>query len=236
MLWLARKSWQTLATWGRALSCWKIRWCCCTNGIATGRRISSLYLTPVKLPAIGINGDFNPWGIPPQTISEPPPNIFSQERKRRRSVPHDVDHPDEKVWTATHLWKRPVSIASLEIVWDHVMPSHTTRATCTSERKTSVRSTSSETKLAQSVSHIFGWMWRLWFPTVVKAVSVAVTWRLRRWARRIALSWRGVVTRARPPSRTVCNPSSISQTTDKTLYGGNIHTKLQSNLLPLTLH
>ena len=35
MLWLARKSWQTLATWGRALSCWKIRWCCCTNGIAT---------------------------------------------------------------------------------------------------------------------------------------------------------------------------------------------------------
>ena len=48
MLWLARKSWQTLATWGRALSCWKIRWCCCTNGTATGRRISSLYLTPVK--------------------------------------------------------------------------------------------------------------------------------------------------------------------------------------------
>ena len=42
MLWLARKSWQTLATWGRALSCWKIRWCCCTNGTATDRRISSL--------------------------------------------------------------------------------------------------------------------------------------------------------------------------------------------------
>ena len=54
MLWLARKSWQTLATWGRALSCWKIRWCCCTNGTATGRRISSLYLAPVKLPAITI--------------------------------------------------------------------------------------------------------------------------------------------------------------------------------------
>jgi hypothetical protein len=32
MLWLARTSWQTLAAWGRALSCWKIRWCCCTNG------------------------------------------------------------------------------------------------------------------------------------------------------------------------------------------------------------
>ena len=49
MLWLVRKSWQILATWGRALSWWKIRWCCCTNGTATGRRISSLYLTSVKL-------------------------------------------------------------------------------------------------------------------------------------------------------------------------------------------
>jgi hypothetical protein len=68
ILWLARKSWQTLATWGQALCCWKIRWCCCTNGTATNRRISSLYLTPVKLPAITINGDFNPWDIPPQTI------------------------------------------------------------------------------------------------------------------------------------------------------------------------
>jgi hypothetical protein len=39
------------------------------------------------------------------------------------------------------------------------------------------------------------------------------------------------------PSRTVGNPSSVSQTTDKTLCGGNIHIKLQSNLLlPLTLH
>ena len=75
MLWLARKSWQTLATWGRALSCWKIRWCYCTNGTAAGRRISSLYLTPVKLPVITINGDFSPWDIPPQTITEPPPNL-----------------------------------------------------------------------------------------------------------------------------------------------------------------
>ena len=46
---------------------------------------------------------------------------------RRRSIPnnvgiHDVDRPDVKEWTATHLWKRPVSIASLEIVWDHVPP------------------------------------------------------------------------------------------------------------------
>jgi hypothetical protein len=72
-------------------------------------------------------------------------------------------------------------------------PSHTMRATFTSERKSNVRSTSSETNLAQSVSHSF-----LWLPTVVKAVSVAVTWRLRRWARQIALSWRGVAMRGRP--------------------------------------
>ena len=34
MLWLARKSWQTLATWCQALSCWKIKWCCFSNGTA----------------------------------------------------------------------------------------------------------------------------------------------------------------------------------------------------------
>ena len=72
-------------------------------------------------------------------------------------------------------------------------------------------------------------MWRLWLPTIVKAVSVSVTWRLRRWARRIALTWRHYVRTS--PSRTVSNPSSISQTTDKTFYGGSIHTKLRSNLL-----
>jgi hypothetical protein len=48
MLWLARKSWQTLATWGLALSCWKIRWCCCTNGTATDRRISSVNISLLK--------------------------------------------------------------------------------------------------------------------------------------------------------------------------------------------
>jgi hypothetical protein len=39
--------------------------------------------------------------IPPQTITGPPQTYPSQERKRRRSVPHDVgiqdvDRPDEK--------------------------------------------------------------------------------------------------------------------------------------------
>jgi hypothetical protein len=57
------------------------------------------------------------------------------------------------------------------------------------------------------------------FPLTHTLNSPVLTWR------RYALT---------SPSRTVDNPSSISQTTDKTLYGGNIHTKLQSNLLPLT--
>ena len=51
MLLFARKSWQTRATCGRALSCCRIRLRCCTSGTATGRKISSLYLTAVILPA-----------------------------------------------------------------------------------------------------------------------------------------------------------------------------------------
>ena len=47
---------------------------CCTSGTATGRKISSLYLTAVILPATIINCDFIPWAMPPQTITEPPPN------------------------------------------------------------------------------------------------------------------------------------------------------------------
>ena len=71
----ARKSWQTLATWGRALSCWKVIWWCCTNGTATGRRISSLHLTAVRFPGTTINGDFTPCEIPPHTITDPPPYL-----------------------------------------------------------------------------------------------------------------------------------------------------------------
>ena len=74
MLLFARKSWQTRATCGRALSCCRIRLRCCTSGTATGRKISSLYLTAVILPATIINCDFILWAMLPQTITEPPPN------------------------------------------------------------------------------------------------------------------------------------------------------------------
>ena len=50
MLLFARKSWQTRATCGRALSCCRIRLRCCTSGTATGRKISSLYLTDLIWP------------------------------------------------------------------------------------------------------------------------------------------------------------------------------------------
>jgi hypothetical protein len=71
-------------------------------------------------------------------------------------------------------------------------------ATFTSERKTNVRQRARRPISRNRFLTVFGWMWRLWLPTVVIAVSVAVTWRLRRWARKIALSWRGVIMRGRP--------------------------------------
>ena len=52
MLLFARKSWQTRETCGRALSCCRIRLRCCTSGTATGRKISSLYLSAVILPRL----------------------------------------------------------------------------------------------------------------------------------------------------------------------------------------
>ena len=42
MLLFARKTCQILATWGLALSCCRVRLCCCKKGITWGRWISSL--------------------------------------------------------------------------------------------------------------------------------------------------------------------------------------------------
>ena len=43
---------QILATWGRALSCWKMRWWRRMNGTTMGLRISSRYFCAMKLPSI----------------------------------------------------------------------------------------------------------------------------------------------------------------------------------------
>ena len=86
----------------------KISWHCCTTRTATRRKISSLYLTAVKLPSIKINSNFTPCAVPPQTITEPPQTYPVRQRKRRLSVfrdvstcIHDVDHPGEQEWSET---------------------------------------------------------------------------------------------------------------------------------------
>ena len=104
MLLFARKFWQTRATCGRALSCCRIRLRCCTSETATGRKISSLYLTAVILSATIINCDFIPWAMPPQTITEPPQTDPVRQHRRRQSVlrdvdTHDVDHLRDREWT-----------------------------------------------------------------------------------------------------------------------------------------
>ena len=48
---------------------------CCTKATATGRRISSLYLTAVILPSTTINFDFTLCAMPPQTITELHPSL-----------------------------------------------------------------------------------------------------------------------------------------------------------------
>ena len=64
----ARKSLHTLATCGLALSCWNVRLFCWTKGTAWGCRISSFYWMTTK-------GVLNPWEFPPQTMTEPLPNL-----------------------------------------------------------------------------------------------------------------------------------------------------------------
>ena len=181
-------------------------WCCWTNGTATSRRISSLYLTPVKWPA-----------------KRSPRRRPSGQKRVNRELICEKDTSPLPHWKLYWIMYR--------------QPSHTMRATFTSERKTNVRSTSSETNLAQSVSHIF---------YVNVAIMIAYRSKSGFSGSKVAIAQVGktnspVLTWCRyaqtSPSRAVCNPSSISQTTDTTLYCGNIHTKLQSNLLlPLTLH
>jgi hypothetical protein len=230
---IGEKTWQTLATWGWALSCWKIRWCCCTNGTATGRRISSLYLTPVKLPAITINGNFSPWDIPPQTITEPPPNLSLSRtqvsakrsprrrpsgRKRVNRCPRDTGRVADRLRVMTPRQDRTIHLAHLQN--RHVTATETTL-----------------TKVGNHNCHIH--------PKAVRNRLCDLTLvflSLVHVAHVIWLGWQHMVPdnfqwgNGRHYAQTVGNPSSISRTTDKTLYGGKIHTKLQSNLLPLTLH
>ena len=177
MLLFARKSWQTPATCGRALSCCRIRLRCCTSGTATGRKISSLYLTAVILPATIINCDFIPWAMPPQTIMEPPPN-------RSRSTTHDVDHLRDREWTYSSvkstllhclIWNSLGACAVNHAIrrnlraWVRGRPRYGRRA----RRRIS----------CNRLPTVFGEICRLCVPTVLRAVLVAVRWRFCKCAR-----------------------------------------------------
>ena len=83
---------------------------------------------------------------------------------------------------------------------------------------------------------VFGWIRRLWLPTVFIAVSVAVRWRLQMGKTNCSvLALRHHARTSR--SGSVCDPSSFPQTSDKMFYGGNMHAEMPSDLmLPLPLH
>ena len=72
LFWI-KKSVTTRATCGRALSCWSVALCCCTNG-TWGRMISSRYLMPVSVPSITTRAVLPRDEIPPYTMTLPPPN------------------------------------------------------------------------------------------------------------------------------------------------------------------
>ena len=225
MLLFARKSWQTRATCGRALSCCRIRLRCCTSGTATGRKISSLYLTAVILPATITNCDFIPWAMPPQTITEPPPNRSrsttqaSTKRsprrrytRRRPSARWRVNLDSSVKRTRLHclignsLGACAVNHAIRRNLraWVRGRPTYGRRA----------RRPISRNRLPT----VFGEICRLCVPTVLRAVSVAVRWRFRKCARRIVLSWRRDVTRGRPDrGRSAKCPVSLKRLTRRSI-------------------
>ena len=109
------------------------------------------------MTAITINGDFNPWDIPPQTITEPSPNLYlSRTKASAKRSPRRRPSGQKRVNRELICKKDTSPLPHWKLYGTMCrQPSHTMRATFTSERKTNVRSTSSETNLAQSVSHSF---------------------------------------------------------------------------------
>ena len=181
MLLFVRKSWLTLATWGRTLSCWKVIWCCCTNGTATGRRISSLYLTAVRFPGTTINGDFTPCEIPPHSITDPAPYLSLSKtqasanraprrryRRRRPSTRKRVNRDSSVNKTRLHCLsgKRLGACAVTQAI-------RRARRARLSGKPTLGRRARRQNSRNRFLT-VFGWIRRLWLPTVFTAVSVAV--------------------------------------------------------------
>ena len=213
----SRKSWQTLATWGRALLCWKVIWCCCTNGTVTGRRISSLYLTAVRFPGTTINGNFTPCEIPPHTITDSPPYLSlsktqasancsprRQYRRRPPSARKRVNRDSSVKKTRLHCLIGKCLGAC--VVTQAIRRSRHARLSGKPTLGRQALRPNSRNRFLK----VFGWIRRLWLPTIFTPVSVAVRWRLCRWAWRMALSWRCDVTRGRlDRGRSATRPISL---------------------------
>ena len=205
MLLFARKSWQTRATCGRAFSCCRIRLRCCTSGTATGRKISSLYLTAVILPATIINCDFIPWAMPPQIIMEPPPNrsrSTTQASAKRSPRRRYTQRRPSAQWLDSSI-KR----TRLHCLIGNSLGACAVNHTIQRNLHAWVRGRPTYGRqarrpiLSNRLPTVFGEICRLCIPTVLRAVSVAVRWWFRKCARRIVLSWRHAWT---PRPRSVC--------------------------------
>ena len=216
MLLLAIKSWQTLAACRRALSCCKISWCCCMRGVATGRRGSRLYLTAFILPSITINYDLPCAQCLPRPKRNHPQTYPFRQRRRRRSVPRDVDHPGKK--SKARLvsrkdssplphWKLPRRMAQY----------HKAQPTVLRQGRTYVRAAGMKTTLTQSILHSF---WRN--ASIMSAYGINGSfdgrWRLHKCAKRIARCWRRDVTRRRPAhGRSTRRPVSRKRMTRRSI-------------------
>ena len=184
MLLFARKSWQTRATCGHALSCCRIRLRCCTSGTATGRKISSLYLTAVILPATIINCDFIPWAMPPQTITEPPSN------RSRSTTQASAKRSLRRRYTTSTICAKVNLDSSVKRTRFHCLIGNSLGACAVNHSiwrnlRAWVRGRPTYGRRARRpISHnrlptVFGEICRLCVPTVLRAVSVAVRWRFR---------------------------------------------------------
>lgn len=160
---------------------------CWTKGTTTWQRISFLYLTAVKVPSNTTNGDLTPWDIPLQTITDRPPNLFTS-----------------LTYASATIWTKKVKKTHLHCLIGNILmtcaANQAIRRVCCGR----VRGRLTHGRLhCRPASRnrfltVLWWTWQLWLPIRLLAVSVTVTYRLRRWARRTALSWHRVVTRGRP--------------------------------------
>ena len=158
---------------GRALSCY-------TRGSVKWQKTSTLYLTAVKLHAITINCDCTAWEIPPQTIIEPPQLYPPQQRKRRRSLPHDVGKPRRRPSGRKRVKLKSVKRTRLHCLIGNFQRIYAVNHAIRRMRRSSVRGGPLYERRARipalrnrffTVTESTG---RLWVPKIIRTVSVAL--------------------------------------------------------------